>query len=78
MRALKIAGLGLAAAVLAAWIGGSTAAAKAAYKTATGKDCAVCHTGKPYKKTNLTDIGKKFEACMKGGKTAAQCKSVCG
>jgi len=73
MKLLKIVGLGLAAAALAAWIGG-TASAKPAYKTATSKDCLVCHTAKPCKKDNLTDKGKAFQACMKGGKTADQCK----
>ena len=74
MRLIKIVGLGLAAAALAAWIGGATASAKPAYKTATGKDCLVCHTAKPYKKDNLTDKGKAFDACLKSGKTAEQCK----
>ncbi len=74
MRALKIAGLGLASAVLAMWIGGSTASAKPAYKTATGKDCTTCHSEKPYKKDKLTEKGKAFHDCLKGGKTAAQCK----
>ena len=76
MKLVKIAGLGLAAAALAAWIGGSTASAKAAFKTATGKDCAVCHSEKPYKKDKLTDKGKAFQTCMKGGKTAEQCKDA--
>ncbi len=74
MRALKIAGLGLAAAALALWVGGSTASAKPAYKTATGKDCATCHSEKPYKKDKLTPKGKAFSDCLKGGKTAEQCK----
>jgi hypothetical protein len=74
MKLVKIVGLGVAAAALAAWIGGTTASAKPAYKTATGKDCATCHAGKPYKKDNLTDKGKAFDACLKGGKTADQCK----
>jgi hypothetical protein len=74
MKLLKLVALGLAAAALAAWIGGAPAAAKPAYKTATGKDCATCHAGTPYKKDNLTDKGKAFDACLKRGKTAAQCK----
>jgi hypothetical protein len=73
MRLLKVAGLGIAAALLAVWIGG-TASAKPAYKTATGKDCAVCHSEKPYKKDKLTAKGKAFSDCLKGGKTAEQCK----
>jgi hypothetical protein len=73
MRLVKIVGMGLAAAALAAWIGG-TAAAKPAYKTATGADCAKCHSEKPYKKDKLTAKGKAFDACLKGGKTAEQCK----
>ena len=73
MRLVKIVGMGLAAAALAAWIGGS-AAAKPAYKTATGKDCATCHSEKPYKKDKLTDKGKAFQGCLKSGKTAEQCK----
>jgi hypothetical protein len=77
MRLLKVAGLGIAAALLAVWIGG-TASAKPAYKTATGKDCAVCHSEKPYKKDKLTDKGKKFDACLKSGKTADQCKGTVG
>ena len=74
MKLVKIVVLGLAAAGLATWISTSTATAKPAYKTATGKDCLVCHTAKPYKKDNLTDKGKAFQACMKGGKTADACK----
>jgi hypothetical protein len=74
MRLVKIVGLGFAAAALAAWIGGATASAKPAFKTATGKDCAVCHSEKPYKKDKLTDKGKAFDACLKSGKTAEQCK----
>jgi hypothetical protein len=73
MKLVKILGLAMAAAALAAWIGGATASAKPAYKTATSKDCLVCHTAKPCKKDNLTDKGKAFQACMKGGKTADQC-----
>ena len=73
MRLLKIVGMGLVAAALAAWIGGA-AAAKPAFKTATGQDCAVCHSEKPYKKDKLTPKGKKFDACLKSGKTAEQCK----
>jgi hypothetical protein len=76
MRLLKGAVLGIAAAVLATWIGGATATAKPAYKTATGQDCMVCHSEKPFKKDKLTDKGKKFDACLKGGKTAEQCKGT--
>jgi hypothetical protein len=74
MKLAKIVGLGIAAAALAAWIGGSTATAKPAYKSATGKDCLVCHTAKPAKKDNLTAKGKAFQDCMKSGKTADACK----
>ena len=77
MRLVKIVGMGLAAAALAAWIGGS-AAAKPAFKTATGKDCATCHSEKPYKKDKLTAKGKAFDACLKSGKTAEQCKGTVG
>jgi len=76
MRLLKVAGLGLAAAVLALWIGGPTASAKPAYKSATGQDCAVCHSEKPYKKDKLTAKGKAFNDCLKSGKTADQCKGT--
>jgi hypothetical protein len=76
MKLLKVFGLAIAAVGLAAWIGGSTASAKPAYKTATGKDCLVCHTAKPCKKDNLTDKGTKFQACLKSGKTADACKST--
>jgi len=75
MRLVKIIGLGLAAAALATWIGGS-ADAKPAYKSATGKDCMVCHSEKPFKKDKLTAKGQAFSACLKGGKTADQCKST--
>jgi len=74
MRFWKVFGLGMAAAVLAVWIGGPTASAKPAYKAATGQDCAVCHSEKPYKKDKLTAKGKAFDACLKSGKTAEQCK----
>ena len=73
MKLLKIVGLAIAAAALAAWIGGS-ASAKPAFKTATGKDCLVCHKEKPCKKDNLTAKGTAFQTCLKGGKTADQCK----
>jgi hypothetical protein len=76
MRLVKIAGLGIAAALLAVWIGGPTASAKPAYKTATGQDCMVCHSEKPYKKDKLTAKGNKFDACLKSGKTADQCKGT--
>jgi len=76
MKLLKVIGLAIAAVGLATWIGGSAASAKPAYKTATGKDCAVCHSEKPYKKDKLTDKGKAFQTCMKGGKTADACKGT--
>jgi hypothetical protein len=75
MKLVKVIGLGIAAAALATWFGTSTASAKAEYKTATGKDCATCHDGKPYKKDKLTAKGKSFQDCMKAGKKAADCKS---
>ena len=74
MKLLKVMGLAIAAVGLAAWIGGSTATAKPAYKSATGKDCLVCHKEKPCKKDNLTAKGTAFQTCLKGGKTADQCK----
>jgi hypothetical protein len=75
MKLLKSIGLGLAATALASWIGTSTALAKPEYTKATGKDCVVCHGGdKPYKEDKLTDKGKEFQACLKGGKTPDACK----
>ncbi len=73
MKLVKIVGLGIAAAAMAAWLGAAPAAAKAEYAKATGKKCADCHVGAP-KDKKLTDAGKKFKTCFDKNKDAAKCK----
>jgi hypothetical protein len=73
MRVVKIVGLALATAAVAAWIGSGSAAAKGAWGKATGKTCADCHTGAPKDKT-LTPAGQKFKDCFDRTKDAAKCK----